>query len=304
MADLETTADLALVKARELSAHIDKAEAAFAELEDKLEDAKAQFDTDWTALEEKARVLLELTRAQETGIAEEGEEARQALTQLDESLAQAASDWDGAVEGGIAETAALGAHVAEQQPVVAAAGAEAAAATSALAERADAIEAQLQQALADLRSLLETDVANELREMQESVRERAEALRVSFAEQCDTVLAEALAGWEQQLAQVEEVIDEEFARARQHAADVVEFSLQECQRGHDEAWAEIAGFVENLGGLMQRLGEAVAARTVELGDRRGAADQALADTAAAAERMRAAFAQELETMASYSFVRS
>jgi hypothetical protein len=47
----------------------------------------------------------------------------------------------------------------------------------------------------------------------------------------------------------------------------------------------------------------VAAGTDELGDRRGAADQALADTAAAAERMRAAFAQELETMASYSFVR-
>jgi hypothetical protein len=304
MADLETAADVALVKTKELSAHIDKAEAAFAELEDKLEDAKAQFDTDWTALEEKARVLLDLARAQATGIAEEGEEARQALTQLDESLAHAASDWDGAVEGGIAETAALGAHVAEQQPLVAAAGAEAAAATSALAERADAIEAQLQQALADVRTLLETDVANELREMQESVRERAEALRVSFAEQSDTVLAEALAGWEQQLAQVEEVIDEEFARARQHAADVVEFSLQECQRGHDEAWAEIAGFVESLGGLMQRLGEAVAARTAELGDRRGAADQALADAAAAAERMRAAFAQELETMARYDFVRA
>jgi ABC-type transporter Mla subunit MlaD len=302
MADLESAADVALVKTKELSGRIDKAEAAFTELEDALEDAQAQFDADWSGLEEKARILLDLARAQAAGIGEEGEEAREALTQLDESLAHAASDWDGAVEGGVAETAALGAHVAEQQPLVASAGAAAAAAASTLAEHADPIEAQLQQALAEVRSLLETGVASELRELQESVRERAEALRVRFAEQCDTVLAEALAGWERQLAQVEDVIDEEFARARQHAADVVEFSLLACQRGHDEAWTEVAGFVEGLGGLLQGLGESVTARTAQLGDRRGAAEQALADVAAALERMRAALVQELETMARYEFV--
>lgn len=303
MADLEAAAEVAIVKIKDLSAHIDKAEAAFTALEDTLDDVKAQFDTDWAALDEKARVLLDLARAQTPAIAEEGEAARQALTELDDALAKTAPEWDDAVEGGASAASALGTHVSEQQPIVSAAGDEAQTAARSLAERAAAIEAQLQQALADVRDLLESEVASELREAQDAVRQRAAALQATLTEECEAELAEAFAGWEQQLAQVEEVIDGEFASARKHAADVVEFSLEECQRGHDEAWAEMAGQVANLEGLLQRLGAAVAARTGEVGESRGAAEQALSEAAARVERMRAALAQELETLARYEFVR-
>jgi hypothetical protein len=77
MADLEEAADVALVKIKDLSAHIDKAEAAFTAVEERLDDVRSQFEADWTALEEKARVLLDLARAQTTDLAEQGEEARQ-----------------------------------------------------------------------------------------------------------------------------------------------------------------------------------------------------------------------------------
>jgi hypothetical protein len=304
MADLEAAADVALVKTKDLSAHIDKAEAAFTALEEALEDVKTQFATDWAALDETARVLLDLARAQTTALAAEGEEARQGLTQLHESLPEKASEWDVAIESSRSETSALGAHVSEQEPVLSQAGRDAQTAAQSLAERAAAIQAQLQQALADVRELLETGVTNELKEMQEAVRERAAALQASLAEECETALAEALNGWEQQLAQVEQVIDEEFASARQHAHDVVEFSLEECRRGHEEAWVEIQGLVSNLEGLLLKLGETVGARTAEVGERRAGMEQALSDAATAVERMRLALTQELETMARYEFVRA
>jgi hypothetical protein len=300
--DLEGAAEVAVVKIKDLSAHIDRAEAALAALEEKLDGVKARYETDWTALDEKARVLIDLARAQTAGIAGEGEQARQGLTRLDESLEGTATGWDEAIEGSASETATLGAHVEGQGPVVSAQGQEARTAARNLAERAAAIEAQLQQTLADVRELLERQVVGELREVQVAVRERAAALQATLAEECERALGEAFAGWERQLAEVEEVIEEEFARARKHAADVVEFALQECERGHEEAWAEMKVQVTNLEGLLRRLAEAVAARTTEVGERRSAGEQALTEAAAGIERMRAALAQELETLARYEFV--
>lgn len=303
MADLEVAADLALAKTRELSVHVDRAEAALEALEEMLQDVKGRFDVDWNALEEEARDLLERARAQTRGIDDEGEDARQAIAQLDESVARANSDWGAAIEGGIARTSALGAHISEQHPLVSTAGQEAAGATRGLAERADAIEAQLQQVAAELRGLMETDVVDELRRMQDAVRQRAEALQASLAEQCDTVIPEAIAAWEQQLAQVEEVVEQEFARARQHAADVVDFSLAECRHAHDEAWSRMTGLVDDLETALQRLADAVVARTAELGEHRGAADEALAGAAESVDRMRTALVREREAMARYEFVR-
>lgn len=301
--DLEAAAEAAIVKVKDLSAHIDKAEAAFAALEDQLEDVKTRYETDWTALDEKARVLLELARAQTSAIAGEGEEARQGLTQLDDALEKTATEWDDAIEAGASETSTLGAHVSEQGPPLSAQGSEVQAAARSLGERAGAIEAELQQVLAEARELLESEVVGELREAQDAIRERTASLQATLADECGRALEEAFAGWERQLAEVEQVIDEEFARARQHAADVVAYSLQECERGHDEAWAAMQAQVAGLEGLLTRLGEAATARAAELAERRGTADQALTEAAAGVERMRATLAQELETLARYEFVR-
>jgi hypothetical protein len=302
--DLEGAAEVAIVKIKDLSAHIDKAEAALAALEEKLDDVKARHETDWTALDEKACVLLELARAQTAGIAGEGEEARQGLTQLDEALEKTATEWDDAVEAGASETSTLGQHVSEQGPVVSAQGHEAETAARNLAERATDIEAQLQQALADVQELFESQVANELRDAQEAIRERAAALRATLADECGRMIEEAFTSWQERLAQVEELIDEEFASARQHAADVVEFSIGECSRGHEEAWTDLSGLVAHLDGLMGKLAEGAQARTGEVGGCRSATEQALADAAAGVERMRSALVQELEMMARYEFVRA
>jgi hypothetical protein len=302
VADLEAAADVALVKIKDLSAHVDKAEAAFTAVEERLDDVRTQFATDWAALDEKTRVLLELARAQAAGIAEEGEEARQGLTGLEESLARAASEWDDAIERSGSETSTFTAHVSEKEPVISQARHETEAASRSLAERAAAIEAQLQQAVTEARDLLEGDVAGELKEMRDAVRQRASALGSVLAGECGAILDEAFASWEQQVAQVEEVIDQEFASARQHAADVVEFALKECRQGHEDAWAEIGVLVASLDALLQGLGEAVRARTGEVGERWRASEQALADAAAAVECMRSALTQELEMLARYEFV--
>jgi len=302
--DLEEAAEIATVKIKELSAHVDKAEAAFTALEERLGHVKTRFETDWAALDERAHALLETARAQAGGIAEEAEEAREGLSQLDESLGKAAPEWNAALEGSASETSTLGAHVSEQGPPVSEQGGEAQAATRALARRAAATEAQLQQAAAEARELLEGEVARELREMRDAVRQRAAALQAALTEECAAELAEAFTGWERQLAEVEEVIDEEFASARQHAAAVVEFSLQECQRGHEDAWAAMASLMADVDGVLERLGQTVGARTSEIDARRTGLEEALSGTAAGVERMRALLAGELETLARYEFVRA
>jgi hypothetical protein len=302
MADLEEAADVALVKIKELSSQIERAEAAFTAVEEKLDDVKEQFEADWSALDEKARAVLEVARAQTAGIAQEGEDARQSLTGLDDSLTGAVSEWDGAIEAGGSETTQFGVHVSEKEPVVSEAGTDTEAAARKLAERVAAIEAQLQEAMAEARDLLEREVAGELKEMQGAVRERASALQAAVADECGTILDEAFTSWQERLAHVEEVIDQEFAKARDHAAAVVAFSLEECQKGHEETWEELSSLTVNLEGLLQKLGEAVRARTAEMGDRRTAAEQALSETAAGVERVRSTLALELEMMARYEFV--
>lgn len=303
MTDLEGAADVAVIRVKDLSAHMEKAGAALASLDERLEHVKEQVASDWTALEEKMRALLEVARAQAAAIAEDGQEARQGLADLDDALEKAAPEWDGALETGRSEIAALATHVSETEPVIAAAGDGAEAAARSLAQRAAAIEAQLQQAVADSRAFLENEVASGLTETREAIQQRASALQAALTDECQTVMEEAVTGWQQRLDQVEDLVDQEFASARKHAAAVVEFSLEECRRGHEEAWEGLSSLAADLDGLLQKLGEAVRVRTGELAERGSAAEETLAEATARVELMRMALKQEWELMAQYEFVR-
>jgi hypothetical protein len=301
MADLEEAAGLAAAKVKDLSERVDGAEAVLADVEEKLDAVRESLDADWTGLEERLRAVLTAVRAQAAGIAEDGQQAREDLVRIDRALHGAASEWDAAFEAAGATPSRLASEVSDAGADLIAGGNAAAAALEALADRATTLEAQLEQAVTATREMLEEDVLSEVREMRDVVRERITALQALLEDECAGIVGEAFAAWQQRLAEVEDMIGEEFAGARQHAADVVQFSLQECRRGHEDAWAEIAPLAATLDGLLQGLAEAVRARAGEVATHRGAAAQALSEASASVERARAAFAAELQLLSSFEF---
>jgi hypothetical protein len=302
MADLEEAADVALVKVKELQAHVEKAEAALAAVEQRLGHLKERTASDWAALAETAASLLEGARAQAAQLREDGQAAHEACAAMDEALTDGGSAWDPALDATRQGVTALGAHVAESEAPLFQAGDEAETALRDLGERAAALEAELRRAVADARHFLEREVVEDLREMRGEVRERAAALQASLADECAALLDEAYASWETRVAQVEEVLDQEFAGARQHLSDVVEFSLEECRQGHDEVWEDVVDAVATLEGRLQRLAEAARERDAELGERRASVEQALGEAAARMELMSGLLRQELDVLASYDFV--
>jgi ElaB/YqjD/DUF883 family membrane-anchored ribosome-binding protein len=302
MADLEEAADVALVKVKELLAQVDQAHGALAEAEERLVHIEDRTQSDWTAFEEHADALLEAARAQVERLGEDGAAARKACTDMDEALAGVASAWDPVLEETRSGVEALATSIAESEPPLSAAGGQAEDEVRALGERAEALQAELQQAVAEARDFLRDEVAEALRAMQQAVRERAAALQASILDDYGAGLDEAYASWETRVGQMEEVLEQEFTRARQHLADVVGFSLEECRQGHEDVWSDVADAVTVLEGLLQQLADAGRQRDVELGERREAVDQALEEATSRIERISSVLRQELDAMARYEFV--
>jgi hypothetical protein len=121
------------------------------------------------------------------------------LTQLDESLVNAASEWDDAIQSSGSKRPRSG-RVSAKEPVVSHAGDE----TEAIARASPSApppSKQLQQAVADTRDLLEHEVVSELKEMQEVLRQRAATLLATDARRSARWCSQRPSpAWEQQLA--------------------------------------------------------------------------------------------------------
>ena len=64
MADLETAADAAVVRVKEVEQHGQRAHGSFAALRDEAADIRTQLEADWLALTEAARSLLQSAEEQ------------------------------------------------------------------------------------------------------------------------------------------------------------------------------------------------------------------------------------------------
>jgi hypothetical protein len=304
VADLEAAADTAIVKVNELSSQLGKAQEAFARVQDQLERVAEQLEADWTELAHRASSAAAAAESHVALVAEECRGARTACAELDAAAVTAAGAWRELLEASRADVADLQSHVADAEPRLTGVAERTAADVRQLADDAEAIEAELEQALADAHDFLRDEVASEMRAVEEEIRARTAALQADLAERVPQVLDEVQAAWEEQLGRVEEILEEELAGTRQHAADVVAFSLEECRRGHDEAWHEVESAVGELAGLLAQLTESAHERRRELAELHGDVDRSLDEAVARGEQASRILEQELETMARYDFVRA
>jgi len=304
MADLETAAETALVKVKQLSERKDEAHGTLERLSELLGRVDEQVEADWSALREDLRSNLERVREDKARLAEGGEEAAEALGELHVSIRSVHSDAQEEAFGSGQEVSALASAIDARRPELARLVEAAGAAANALRERVAALEAGLEEALDEAREFLSSDVVNELRRLEEEVGERARILEVTLGQECTAALEDKYDNWLSTLNEVEEIVAEAFERARTHLSDVAEFALIECGGRAMEAADELQDDVALLESAASSLAEATVAvrRDVEQGVH--SLGDSLQETDQHAQAMSAALGVVMELLASFTFVRA
>jgi hypothetical protein len=157
--------------------------------------------------------------------------------------------------------------------------------------------------VAGARDFLESEVPAHLDELREEVRSRGEQVRQALADECAATVDEAFASWQTALEAVEAKVEQAFADARQHAEDVVTYSLKECRKAHAEELDEIVQMLDaTLGPALEKLEGAIEQRGGEVDQSHSALQTELEETGSGLESAIGALQRVKELLASYTFV--
>jgi DNA repair exonuclease SbcCD ATPase subunit len=302
MPDFDVAADTALMKIGEFSGHVEKAQAAFAAFEEQLDRLRAQVDADWAALGEAVSSYLEKAGAQGTRLGQEHQEAEAALGELRQAVDSAQAEGQTELSGAKAHVAALGEQVEGTRPQVDTLAEQAEGAARGLAERASAIQDALDEALSQAREFLEVQVVGQFKEMSEEIERRAEALQTALADECETALEQAQEDLESKLDEVDQLADGAFGDARRHVEEVLDFSISESVKSHEQVLGELAGLAGELETAVEALSQATAQRKSEVEQGQGSREDARTDTDGRLNEMIGALNGVKDLLASFTFV--
>lgn len=303
MADLETAAETALAKAVELRELLSRAHAAFASLERQATELSSQLEADWSALEERGRALLDRCGEEEESLSREGEEAVRTLAGLTAEFGEARPEGETSLEAARVSLSGLGARLMGASPEIVSMADQVEETARETAEGAAEVAGALEEALAEARELLEGKLVHDMEAMQEAIEDSAEACCRSITE-AESELEERCADWSDALQAVLDLVEQAFDDARQHLADVAEFSLAECRRRHQEFWEDdVAEQLEQLESVLQELGETVEQRTADVKAGDGALSEAVTDADDRLVTLLSALERVKERLATYEFVR-
>lgn len=301
--DLETAADAALLKVKQLSERHDAGDGALAELHELLTQTDERLKPQWSELETATDGLLSRIEEVRRRVVDEADEAGQALDELMEAVPAVHSVAETAFSDGSRHVAELHAALQAAAPRLASLAEGVEQTAHRVRDQAAATSEQLTEVLAEARRFLAEEVAGDLRGMQDRLRERAESVQRTIAEQYSEALRDKYENWLENLNEVERVVEDAFDRARAHAAAVVEFSLGECGARQTEGvdgLADQMALFEGAAGALTEAVDGIAAETSEAGE---TVAGALTDTDDRAEHMTGALQAMKDVLASYTFVR-
>jgi chromosome segregation ATPase len=303
MADLETAADAALAKVKQLEEQADRTEEALTKLEGGISAATTALEADWTAVSGDLSSVLQQVQEQRDQLADRADQAAGEVEAAAAALAAAPPEADEALRGAWEDVKALAEEADAARPRLQQSAAEIEAAAARLREAAQGVQSQLETALDEAGELLGTEMVAGFKELQAQVRARATDLARALAEECQAALREKYDNWLVTLNDVEELVADAFQRAHEHVGQVVEYSLQECAARHQAAVAELADLVGTLEGAAQELQAAVAQQEAEVGQARGSVAQGAGEAEAGLEAMTEALLGVRELMARFTFVK-
>ncbi len=151
------------------------------------------------------------------------------------------------------ELEAFAGRLREVDPALQKALADAEQAAQGLRERAEALEAELKQALADTDAALHDGLAGELRELEDAIRVRTEALGAFLVGEAVPTVNAAVEELLAHLQGAEASVRESLEAAERTVAEGAESAVEEVAAGHEQALNELAELGASLEALLHKL---------------------------------------------------
>jgi uncharacterized phage infection (PIP) family protein YhgE len=302
MADLESAAEAALAKVKEFTGDVDRAEDVLEALEQKLADVTTQIDGDWSAFQQAMGSLVEATQTERERMADDSETATDALDEVETAGGRLGSDGPPELEGSRGELAALESQTRAGQASLSGLMDGLEANGQALADRARAVEQQLQQALLEARDHLQTEVVTELQALHSDAQQRFEAAIDAVATDCEAAIADKLADFDAKLEEVRDLVEQQgFEDAKTHAAETTDEAVEAMQEALRQVMDELQGVAGTLAERVATVGTTAEGHREDVERTTGQLEQGLLDTHAQLETMLGALRKVAERLASLSF---
>jgi ABC-type transporter Mla subunit MlaD len=242
-----------LERANALLAGVDAVEARLAEARERLARAVSDSEAEWSRLGGLAAEAAAEIAAESQDLFGEGTQAQEALLQLRGSYERLATEAAEEKERIDEELEAFAGRLREVDPALQKALAEAEQAAGGLRERAEAVEGELKQVLAETDAALHDDLAEELRELEEGIRQRTEALWAFLEGEAVPTVNAAVEELLAQLQGAEASVREALEAAERTVAEGAESAVEEVATGHEQALTELADLGTSLEELLHKL---------------------------------------------------
>jgi uncharacterized coiled-coil DUF342 family protein len=305
VATFEDAAEELVVKLRGLESEITESDQKLETLRERMTDAKDDLEEDWADLTAAVQSLLDKVREEGEQLKREGDEALQAVADAHNALGENATNARDEIGEAAGQLDALGQHATALEPAVESLVAEGVEAQAqALEDRAKELEQELGKLVDEARDFLTNDVVPAVEQVAEDVRERCEQLHRALTEDHAQPLQEIFDEWSGHLDEVETyVLEHGYATSRQHAEDVVEYAMDQCETASRQRIDEMAQVVALIEGQLKQFTTEMERAGRELTDQGGARLLRELDEAKdAAERAVSGLDQVKQELAARSFM--
>lgn len=259
MATLEDAAEDLVVKLRGLDEEIAESDRQLETLRERMEGAKRDVEEDWSDLTEAVESFLRKVHDEEEQLERQGETTLQAVVDAHNALGENATSAREEMGQAAGELDALGQQAVALTPqvdVLVNEGVETPA--QALEDRVKELETELGTLVDEAREFLTQDVVPGIEQVAADVRERCQELHRTLTEDRTQPLQEVFDEWSGRIDEVERyVLEQGYGASHQHALDVVEYALDECETRSKDRVQELTQVVALLEGQLRQLASEV-----------------------------------------------
>jgi ElaB/YqjD/DUF883 family membrane-anchored ribosome-binding protein len=255
VATLDDAAEELVNKLKELDHEVEEGQETIRSFGEKLGSATDSLQEEWKALGERVTAFLEKVNEQAERVNTDVNESGQALADLQNGIAGDQAAAETAVAAARGELSGLEEHVrAQQEPLEAMVADQVEAPLERLTAQAEQVRESLEQAVSEAREFLENDVSDALETIGTQIRERVDEVRDGPIQECTEAVQEAYEKWQSALQFMEEtVIDSAYAAAPDHAQQVIEFALGECEKAYEKGREDLTGVADAVEDALREL---------------------------------------------------
>lgn len=271
MATFEDAAEELVAKLRGLDSEIEESERRLEELRGRMEGVDHEVDEGWTALAAAATSFLEALHDEQDALDTQARETLEGVGAAQQAVSDEGAAACSEIDRGTAQLEGVAQHATGLTPAVESLADQAGAAPArSLAERAHALQQELERAVAEARDFLQDELVPAVEQVATDVRQRSEEVHTALAQEMTAALQQAFEEWEPKVEELEAyVAGRGFETSQQHAHDVVEYALGECRTscGHhlDEVQHLVGVLVGQLGELASGIHDAADALVMQAG---------------------------------------